>query len=53
MDGSKDYEEYAKLLQWKNEINKSRYCMWRTIATISLAINGCVFGLLIGAIIFR
>lgn len=52
-DKKNEYEEYINLLQWHNGVAKNRYRFWRTIATISIIINGFIFGLALGVSIFQ
>lgn len=41
-----NYVEHINLMQWQVENTKNRYRFWRTIATVSLTVNGFIFGLL-------
>lgn len=45
--------EEWKILNEKNKLSESRYRIWRTIATISLSINGFILGLVFGFNIFQ
>lgn len=40
-------------LNYNNTLSENRYRIWRTIATISLSVNGFIIGLLFGLAIFR
>lgn len=50
---TEEYMKYINGLYCKIDIEKSRYRFWRTIATVSLTINGFIFGLTLGIAIFR
>lgn len=45
--------EAWKKLNQDNILSESRYHIWRTIATLSLSINGFILGLFIGFNVFQ
>lgn len=45
--------EAWKKLNQDNVLSESRYHIWRTIATLSLSINGFILGLFIGFNVFQ
>ena len=56
----KKYEKFLNdvnesIQYWHEECtnNESRYMFWRTIATVSLLINGAVIGAIVASLIFQ